>query len=98
GRRNGESHGEFERSTSSSADRDHAHASVIVNVHRQTWNAPMFAHTNRTCCWPAPTISLQSRKVISRLKRSATIPRMSATLAEVSVQKYARHPDGSSTS
>ena len=58
----------------------------------------MFAQMNLTCCWPAPTTCLHSRKVISRLKRSATIPRMSATLAEVSVQKYARQPVGSSTS
>ena len=58
----------------------------------------MFAQMNRTCCWPAPTTCLHSRKVISRLKRSATVPRMSATLAEVSVQKYARQPVGSSTS
>src|ERR1700753_2307350 len=59
------------------------------------WNAPMFAPMNLTCCWPAPTTCLHSRKVISRLNRSATIPRMSATLAEVSVQKYALHPVGS---
>src|SRR3954454_24020177 len=97
GRRDGLSHGEPERSTSSSSFRPQAHASVSVNVHRQMWNAPMFAHTNRTCCCPAPTTSLQSRKVISRLKRSATIPRISATLAEVSVQKNARHPFDSST-
>ncbi len=58
----------------------------------------MLAHKNRTCCWPAPTTCLQSRNVISRPKRSATAPRMSATFAEVSVQKYARHPVGSSTS
>jgi hypothetical protein len=36
--------------------------------------------------------------VISRLKRSAIVSRMSATLAETSVQKNARHPVGSSTS
>jgi hypothetical protein len=45
-----------------------------------------------------PDDLLALAKVISRLKRSATIPRMSATLAEVSVQKYARQPVGSSTS
>src|SRR4029077_18093567 len=98
GRRKGESHGEFERSTNSSAFRNQAHASVIVNVHRQMWKAPMFAHTNRTCCWPAPTISLQSRNVISSENRSATALRMSATEAETSVQKNATHPLGSSTS
>src|SRR3982751_5566583 len=64
----------------------------MVNVHRQRWNALTLAHTNRTCCWPAPTTSLQSLKVISRLKRFATAPRMSATLAETSVQENARHP------
>ncbi len=58
-----------------------------MKVQRQMWNAPMFAQMNRTCCWPAPTTCLHSRKVISRLKRSATIPRMSETLAEGSVQK-----------
>src|SRR6202020_1572632 len=98
GRRDVLSHGEPERSTNSSSLRPQAHASVSVNVHRQMWKAPMFAQMNRTCCWPAPTTCLHSRKVISRLKRSATIPRMSATLAEVSVQKHARQPFGSSTS
>ncbi len=58
----------------------------------------MFVHTNRTCCWPAPTTSLQSRNVISRRKRSATEVRMSTTDADVSVQKKARHPVGSLTS
>ena len=58
----------------------------------------MFAHTNRTCCWPAPTISLQSRNVISSENRSATVARISATVAFGSVQKKATHPSGSSTS
>jgi hypothetical protein len=68
-----------------------------VNVHGQRWNAPTLAHTNRTSCRPAPTISLQSRKVISRQKRLATVVRMSATEADASVPKDARHPAGSST-
>ena len=62
-------------------------ASVIVNAHKQTWNAPRLAQMNRTCCWPAPTTSLQSRKVISSEKRSPTVVKMSATEAEGSVQK-----------
>ncbi len=57
----------------------------------------MFAHTNRTCCWPAPTISLQSRNAISNENRSATVERISATVADTSVQKKATHPLGSST-
>ncbi len=52
GRRDGLSHGEAERSTNSSSFRPQAHASVSVNVHRQTLNGPMFAQMNRTCCWP----------------------------------------------
>ena len=47
----------------------------------------MFAHTNRTCCWPAPTTSLQSRNVISSENRSATVMRISPTVAFGSVQK-----------
>ena len=58
----------------------------------------MFAHTNRTCCWPAPTISLQSRYVVSSENRSATVERISATFADTSVQTKATHPLGSSTS
>ncbi len=54
----------------------------------------MFAQMNRTCYWPAPTTCLQSRKVISSEKRSATVVRISATEAEGSVQKEARHPVG----
>jgi hypothetical protein len=59
----------------------------MVNVQRQTWNAPRLAPTNRACCRPAPTTSLRSRNVISRLKlkRSATAVRMSATEADGSV-------------
>ncbi len=57
---------------------------------------PTFAHMNRIDCRPAPTISLQSLKAISRLKLEATAPRMPVTLAETSVQKNARHPIGSS--
>ncbi len=98
GRRSDESQGESERSTSSADGRVHAHASVMVNVHRQTWNAPTLAHTKRTWGWPTPTTCLHSRKVFSRLKRSAIVPRISAKLAVVSVQKYARQPVGWSTS
>ncbi len=50
GRRDTLSHGEAERSTNPWSSRHHAHASVIVYVHRQAWNAPTLAHTNRTCC------------------------------------------------
>ncbi len=39
GRRSGESHGEAERSTYSPASRPQDHASIIVNVHSQMWNA-----------------------------------------------------------
>jgi hypothetical protein len=62
------SHGEAERSTNSSSFRPQAHASVIVYVHKQKWNAPMLAPMNRTCCWPAPTTCLHSRKVISMVQ------------------------------
>ena len=51
GRRGSSSHGDADRwPTNPSSARPHAHASVIVNAHRQTWNAPTLAHTNRTCC------------------------------------------------
>ena len=43
-------------------------------------------------------ISLQSLKAVSNENRSATVVRMSATLAEGSVQKNATHPVGSFTS
>jgi hypothetical protein len=86
------------RSTNSSSSRPHAQASVILNVQRQMWNAPMFAHTNRTCCWPAPTIHLQSRNAITNENRSATVERISAAVAHTSVQKKPTHPLGSSTS
>src|SRR5439155_10410201 len=76
----------------------HAHASVIVKVQRHRWNDPTLAHTNRTCCWPAPTTSLQSRKQVSRAKRSAAAVSTSATVAAGSVQKNATQPVGSSTS
>ena len=78
--------------------RPQAHASVIVNVHRQTWNAPTFAHTNRTCCWPAPTTSLQSRNVISRRSGRRRAPGCRRRSAAGSVQKNATQPVGSSTS
>src|SRR4051812_22669335 len=99
GRRDSSSHGDADRwLTSPFASRFQAHASVIVKVHRQTWKAPTLARTSRTCCWPAPTTCFRSRKQVSRLKRPATLPRMSATVAAVSVQKNATHPFGSSTS
>lgn len=38
----------------------------IVNVQWHRWNAPTFAQMDRTCCWPAPITSLQSRNVTSK--------------------------------
>jgi hypothetical protein len=79
-RRLGSSHGQRLRSTTTSSEHSHAHASTVVYCHEHRWNAPTLANRSRTCCCPAPQTSLTSLKLCSWLLRSAA-SRISSTVA-----------------
>ncbi len=63
------------------------HNSTNVYSHWFKCQQPMFDHTLRTCCCPAPQTSFTSWKCSSIAQRAAAVSTMSRTSADASVQK-----------
>ena len=88
GRRSGLSQGRARRSVSSDLGTSQQQSSTNVYIHWFKCQQPMFDHTLRTCCCPAPQTSFTSWKCSSIAQRAATASKISRTSADVSVQKY----------
>ena len=87
GRRSALSQRRSVRSLNCDLSTSQQHSSTNVYTHWFKGQHPMFDHTLRTCCCPAPHTSFTSWKCSSIAQRAATVSKISHTSADVSVQK-----------